>query len=149
MVRNFVFSQVADVYTDKRSNPLFNEVHLKLYSGYKYSMPSMINRIWGLKQLWLQVNGHAWFHLHGHRWAVRNGEWTKNSKLKYMSPAGFEPMPRRPTTCELALQTARPRWLFIKWSIHKLTVSWFMNTNGHVTKHVWNRLCFDSQCKVL
>ena len=25
----------------------------------------MINRIWSLKQLWLQVNGHAWFHLHG------------------------------------------------------------------------------------
>ena len=25
----------------------------------------MINRIFGLKQLWLQVNGHAWFHLHG------------------------------------------------------------------------------------
>ena len=46
-----MFSQVADVNTDKRSNPLFNELHLKLYCGYKYSSPSMINRIWGLKQL--------------------------------------------------------------------------------------------------
>ena len=30
-----------------------------------------------------------------------------------------------------------------------LTVSWVMNTNGHVTIHVWDRLCFDSQCKIL
>ena len=30
---------------------------LKLYYGYKYTRPCMINRIWGLKQQWLQVNG--------------------------------------------------------------------------------------------
>ena len=35
---------------------------LKLYCGYKYTRPNMINRIWGLNQLWLQVNGHAWLH---------------------------------------------------------------------------------------
>ena len=33
----------------------------------------MINHILGLKQLWLQVNGHAWFHLHGIHLPVRNG----------------------------------------------------------------------------
>ena len=44
---------------------------LKLYCGYKYTRHCMINRIWGLKQLWLQVNGHAWSHLHGIHWAVR------------------------------------------------------------------------------
>ena len=33
----------------------------------------MINRTLGLKQLWLQVNGHAWFHLHGIHLPVRNG----------------------------------------------------------------------------
>ena len=43
---------------------LFN-VSLKLYCGYLYTRPCMINRILGLKQLWLQVNGRAWFHLHG------------------------------------------------------------------------------------
>ena len=45
----------------------------------------MINRTWSLKQLLLQVNGHAWFHLHGLRWPVRNGEGAKNSKWKYVS----------------------------------------------------------------
>ena len=58
---------------------------LKLYCSYKYTMPCVINRIWGLKQLWLQVNDHAWFHLHGSRWAVQNGERAKNSKWKYVS----------------------------------------------------------------
>ena len=51
--------------------------YLKLYCRYLYISPYMINRIWSLKQLWLQVNGHAWFHLHGHRWPVRNGEGAK------------------------------------------------------------------------
>ena len=55
---------------------------LKLHCGYKYTRPCMISRIWGLKQLWLQVNGHAWFHLHWLRWAVRNGEGVNNSKWK-------------------------------------------------------------------
>ena len=32
---------------------------LKLYFGYIYTSRCMINRISGLKQLWLQVNGHA------------------------------------------------------------------------------------------
>ena len=65
---------------------------LKLYCGYKYTRPCMINRIWGLKQLWLQMNGR--FHLHGLYWTFRNGEGAKNSKLKYMFHAGFEPAPR-------------------------------------------------------
>ena len=71
---------------------------LKLYCRYEYTRSYMINRIWSLKQLWHQVNGHAWFHLHGLRWPVRNGEGAKNSKWKYMSPAGFEPTPCQSTT---------------------------------------------------
>ena len=79
---------------------------LKLYCRYLYTRPCMINHIWGLKQLWLQVNGHAWFHLQRLRWPVRNGEGAKNSKWKYMSPAGFEPTPRQSTTGKL--QRLRP-----------------------------------------
>ena len=69
-------------------------VSLKLYWRYEYTTPCMINCIWGLKQLWLQVNGHAWFHLQRLCWPVRNGEGAKTSKWKYVSPAGFEPTPR-------------------------------------------------------
>ena len=79
---------------------------LKLYCRYLYTRPCMINHIWGLKQLWLQVNGHAWFHLQRLRWPVRNGEGAKNSKWKYMSPAGLEPTPRQSTTGKL--QRLRP-----------------------------------------
>ena len=79
---------------------------LKLYCRYLYTRPCMINHIWGLKQLWLQVNGHAWFHLQRLRWPVRNGEGAKNSKWKYMPPAGFEPTPRKSTTGKL--QRLRP-----------------------------------------
>ena len=67
------------------------KIPLKLYCGYLYTRPCMINCIWGLKQLWLQVNGHAWFHLHEIHWAVRNRMGLKNSKWKYVSLAGFEP----------------------------------------------------------
>ena len=79
---------------------------LKLYCRYLHTRPCMINHIWGLKQLWLQVNGHAWFHLQRLRWPVRNGEGAKNSKWKYMSPAGFEPTPGQSTTGKL--QRLRP-----------------------------------------
>ena len=81
-------------------------INLKLYCRYLYTRPCMINHIWGLKQLWLQVNGHAWFHLQRLRWPVRNGEGAKNSKWKYMSPAGFEPTPRQSKTGKL--QRLRP-----------------------------------------
>ena len=111
---------------------------LKLYCRYLYTRPCMINHIWGLKQLWLQVNGHAWFHLQRLRWPVRNGEGAKNSKWKYMSPAGFEPTPRQSTTGKLQ----RLRYQVEHYS---LTVFW----NGYVTIPVWNRLWFDTQCKVL
>ena len=79
---------------------------LKLYCRYLYTRPCMLNHIWGLKQLWLQVNGHAWFHLQRLRWPVRNGEGAKNAKWKYMSPAGFEPTPRQSKTGKL--QRLRP-----------------------------------------
>ena len=35
------------------------KLKLYMYCRYEYTKPCMINRIWGLKQLWLQVNGHA------------------------------------------------------------------------------------------
>ena len=75
-----------------------DDVHIKVYCRYEYTKPCIINHIWGLKQLLLQVNGHAWFHLL--RWPVRNGELegAKNSKWKYMSPVWFEPTPRQSTT---------------------------------------------------
>ena len=85
----------------------------------------MINHILGLKQLWLQVNGHAWFHLHGIHLPVRNGaEGAKNSKWKYMSPAGFEPTPRHDTTRGTALRTARLRYLDENLAINLLLDSW-------------------------
>ena len=79
---------------------------LKLYCRYLYTWPCMINHIWGLKQLWLQVNGHGWFHLQRLCWPVRNGVGAKNSKWKYMFPAGFEPTTRQSTTGKL--QRLRP-----------------------------------------
>ena len=63
---------------------VFFKISLKLYCRYEYTKPCMINRIWCLKQLWLQVNGHAWFHLQQPRWHVLNGEGAKYSKWKYM-----------------------------------------------------------------
>ena len=49
----------------------------------------MINRVWGLKQLWLQVNGHAWFHLQRLCWPVREGNKRKiqneNRRLRQVS----------------------------------------------------------------
>ena len=70
----------------------------KAILGYKYTKPCIINRIWGLKQLWLNVNGHAWFHLQRLRLHVRNRKGAKNSKWKYLSQAGFEPISRQSTT---------------------------------------------------
>ena len=118
---------------------------LKLYCRYLYTRPCMINHIWGLKQLWLQVNGHAWFHLQRFRWPVRNGEGAKNSKWKYMSPAGFEPIPASPRqgSCSALDRSAT----LVRYQVehYSLTVFW----NGYVTIPVWNRLWFDTQCKVL
>ena len=48
----------------------------KLYCGYKYTRPFIIMS-GSLKQLWLQVNGHAWFHLLGLRRPVRKGNKRK------------------------------------------------------------------------
>ena len=46
---------------------------LILYYSYKYARHCVINRIWGLKQLSLQMNGHAWFHFHGSVELFRTG----------------------------------------------------------------------------
>ena len=59
-------------------------------------MPYMNNYIWGLKQHILQINGHVWYHLQGLRRTTRNEKGAKTSKLKYMSPAGFEQTPGIP-----------------------------------------------------
>ena len=91
---------------NSRDIALDADTALKLYCRYLYTRPCMKIHIWGLKQLWLQVNGHAWFHLQRLRWPVRNGEGAKNSKWKYMSPAGFEPTPSQSTTGKL--QRLRP-----------------------------------------
>ena len=117
---------------------------LKLYCRYEYTKPGMINRIWGLKHLWLQVNGHAcqWFHLQRLRWHVRNGKGAKNSKWKYMSQVGFKPTPRQSTTEKgksAPYKTARPRGLDgDQWfnvlqdkQINK-TITW-----QHVSTYLW------------
>ena len=101
----FSVSQFTGTPRELLSNRHFT-YSLKLYCRYLYTRPGMINHIWSLKQLWLQVNGHAWFHLQRLRWPVRNGEGVKNSKWKYMSPAGFEPTPCQSTTGKL--QRLRP-----------------------------------------
>ena len=58
----------SDCYVTKWAVPT-----LKLYCRYEYTKPCMINRIWGLKQLWLHVNGHAWFHSKRLRWPFQKG----------------------------------------------------------------------------
>ena len=67
-------------------------------------------------------------------------------KMKIFVSSGIRThaMPR-----ETALWIARPRWLDIKWCIYSLTIYSYMNTYGHVTMQVWNRLCFGSECKVM
>ena len=64
---------------------------LKLYCGYKYTRPFMINRVWGLKQLWLQVNGYAWLYLLGLCRPVWKGNKRKIQNENYMSPPRIEP----------------------------------------------------------
>ena len=84
----------------------------------------MINHILDLKQLWLQVNGHAWFHLHGIHLPVRKGaEEAKNLKWKYMSPAGFEPTPLHDTTRE---QRFRPFGYDTLMKIWRLISYWIV-----------------------
>ena len=77
--------------SEKFKMKIFFNVQLSIIQGLVYSYLQysfnccMINRIWSLKPLWLQVNGHAWFHLHELRWPVRNGEGAKNSKWKFFN----------------------------------------------------------------
>ena len=115
---------------------------LKLYCRYLYTRPCMINHIWGLKQLWLQVNGHAWFHLQRLRWPVRNGEGAKNSKWIQRDSNPHPASPRQESCSALDRSATLVRYQVEHYS---LTVFW----NGYVTIPVWNRLWFDTQCKVL
>ena len=118
---------------------------LKLYCGYLYTRPCMINCIWGLKQLWLQVNGHAWFHLHEIHWTVRNRLGLKNSKWKYMPPVGSNPPTPRHDQWYSALDRSATLVRY-QLSIYSLSVSWYI-TYRHVTMHVWNRLCLIANAK--
>ena len=109
---------------------------LKLYCGYLYTRPCMIICIWGLKQLWLQVNGHAWFHLHEIHWAVRNRMGLKNSKWKYVS---LNPTNPRHDQWYSALDRSTTLVRY-QLGIYSLNVSWYI-TYRHVTIHVGIRLC--------
>ena len=121
------------------------QMKLKLYCRYLYTRPCMINHIWGLKQLWLQVNGHAWFHLQRLRWPVRNGEGAKIQNENICLQRDSNPHPASPRQ-ERCSALDRSATLFRYQVEHySLTVFW----NGYVTIPVWNRLWFDTQCKVL
>ena len=76
---------------------------LKLYCGYEYTMPCVINRIWGLKTTmttsqWQCLISFAWDPL-----SCSEQAGIEKFKKKYISPAGFEPSPRHATTGEPAL----------------------------------------------
>ena len=118
---------------------------LKLYCRYLYTRPCMINHIWGLKQLWLQVNGHAWFHLQRLRWPVRNGRERKiqNENICLQRDSNPHPASPRQESCS-ALDCSAT---LVRYQVehYNLTVFW----NVYVTIPVWNRLWFDTQCKVL
>ena len=92
--------------------------------------PCMINRIWGLKQHKLQVNGHAWFTFHSLLRAVRNCMQKKriNSKWQYISPPGIEPVkPRFSSSHHLPRGYAN--------SVHELSLALRMskiNTHGNI-----------------
>ena len=118
---------------------------LKLYCRYLYTRPCMINHIWGLKQLWLQVNGHAWFHLQRLRWPVRNGEGAKNSKWNICLQRDSNPHPASPRQESCSALDRSVTLVRYQVEHYSLTVFW----NGYVTIPVWNRLWFDTQCKVL
>ena len=49
----------------------------------------MTNRVWGLKQLSLQVNGHACFHLLGLRRPVRKRNKRKSQNENIYVSAGY------------------------------------------------------------
>ena len=112
---------------------------------YLYTRPCLINHIWGLKQLWLQVNGHAWFHLQRLRWPVRNGEGAKiqNENICLQRDSNPHPASPRQESCSALDRSAT----LVRYQVehYSLTVLW----NGYVTIPVCNRLWFDTQCKVL
>ena len=99
---------------------LYENLALKLYCGYKYNRPCMINLIWGLKQQWLQVNGHGWFHLQGLRSAVRNGN-KRTIQNENMYPLGID---------FLAGHQDR----FAVWTVVKLRLKLYPN---HVMNNTW------------
>ena len=93
-------------------------VDLKLYCRYLYTRPCMINHIWGLKQLWLQVNGHAWFHLQRLRWPVRNGRERKiqNENICLQRDSNPHPASPRQESCSALDRSATRDWW---WSVVK------------------------------
>ena len=65
------------------------DIILKLYCGFRYAKLCMINRIWVLKQLWLQDNGHTWFHLQRLRLICSERRESEKSKMK-ISVSGIQ-----------------------------------------------------------
>ena len=84
----------------------------------------MINRIWDLKQLWLQVNGHAWFHLHGIHLPVRKGaKGAKNSNENICLQRDSNP---RLGTTRLVEQRFRPLGYDTLMKIWQLMSDWIV-----------------------
>ena len=73
---------------------------LKLYCRYEFTKLGIINHILGLKQLWLQVNGHGMldFIYNSSVDLFGTGGGRKKSNWKYKSPAGFKATPSQSTT---------------------------------------------------
>ena len=117
---------------------------LKLYCRYLYTRPYMINRIWSLKQLWLQVNGHAWFIYMGSADLFGTGRDRNIQKKIYVS-SGIRTH-TAPVHDRKVSDLDRSAML-VRYEVehYSLTVFW----NGYVTIPVWIRLWFDTQCKVL
>ena len=62
----------------------------------------MINCIGGLKQLWLQVNGHAWFHLAWDPLSCSEHAGIEKFKMKIYVSSGIRTHLLRATTSDTA-----------------------------------------------
>ena len=124
---------------------MYNNISLKLYCRYLYTRPCMINHIWGLKQLWLQLNGHAFFICNGSVDLFGTGRERKiqNENICLQRDSNPHPASPRQESCSALDRSAT----LVRYQVehYSLTVFW----NGYVTIPVWNRLWFDTQCKVL
>ena len=122
--------------------------------GHHFSTLKVILRLYIYKGLvWLIVSG-VW-NIYDFRWMIMldficigstelfGTGWDWKNQNENMSQAGFEQRQWNSSLDRLAMLAIYQMVYF------SLKVSWYTNTNGHVAMQVWNRLCFDSQCKVL